>query len=728
MFGTAAMKPRLNSATALPARCSRFPCRNGAVTMSTRLPTSRGRMPPACASARPVAALTSSTIHSSARKATISEAARPSGLASDPSSSRDGAGVGSNGPGRLDAHRRKYARATPDRHPTTRLWCVGPAAATPDRHPATRQRYRTGGTPRPSGSQRRGCGVGPAARRSTGAGRARSFKSAPGWRAAAMRLWCRARRQRPRRSSSVSRARRRWCRSRTPATSASNAACSPQRADSVAQLLQQDRHLAVGVAAGARQAAVHRLAVAGEHLRRVGPAVQRGRPPATPARRSRASPRPARPRPCSPSSSSAPASSSPPASSAAARSTSSAASRAAGQRAGRATRWRAGSRTPAGSAPSAAPRSAAPPRPPAVRRPHRTARAGRPAGGRRSPPRRDRPSGWRPRADRRRAAASRCPGTPWGSARSRPGCRPARRGRRRTWPAARASPAGSSTLSSGGDAHVLRSSDRYAAMPASPSASAKSVSSTTGQPGPSSRWRNSHSASRAGLGRAARARPRVQAQRPPVERRHRAGRIVHSGHRGGDALDRRAGQRARLGRVPGRDQLVDRVQHLARPPGVVAGGLVVEVAAHPQRLVQLPAQHRHLRRPGGRRHAGTAAGRAPGRGRPAPGPARRARAARGCAGTRRGRPRARAGRGRRRAARTRRPRSACRSCRPRRTGSCTPPPAGRRRGRATPRSCPSRVPWPAPPARSAPRRRPRPRSRGRAGRTARPPPRAGRPR
>jgi hypothetical protein len=59
------------------------------------------------------------------------------------------------------------------------------------------------------------------------------------------------------------------------------------------------------------------------------------------------------------------------------------------------------------------------------------------------------------------------------------------------------------TLSSGGDAQASRSSDRYADMPASPSGSAKSASSTTGQPGPSSRIRNTHSASFTGFGRAA---------------------------------------------------------------------------------------------------------------------------------------------------------------------------------------------------------------------------------
>src|SRR6476469_10788601 len=95
-LGRAAMSPRLNSGSALAIRWSRFPWTNGEVRMLTRLPKSRATIPPDCVRFRPVAALTSSTAHRTARKPTFRAAAQPSGLARDPSSLA-GAGVGTLG-------------------------------------------------------------------------------------------------------------------------------------------------------------------------------------------------------------------------------------------------------------------------------------------------------------------------------------------------------------------------------------------------------------------------------------------------------------------------------------------------------------------------------------------------------------------------------------------------------------------------------------------------------
>src|SRR2546430_15555031 len=98
---SAAIRPRLNSGSALPAKCCRLPCRNGANTMSIRLPASLGRIPPDWLRLRPDAALISSTTHSTARNPTIRVAARPSGLPSDPSSTVAGELDELDGTGRL---------------------------------------------------------------------------------------------------------------------------------------------------------------------------------------------------------------------------------------------------------------------------------------------------------------------------------------------------------------------------------------------------------------------------------------------------------------------------------------------------------------------------------------------------------------------------------------------------------------------------------------------------
>src|SRR6266498_629175 len=92
-LGMAAISPRLNSGSALPIRWSIFAWMNGAVRMLTRLPKSRAWSPPAWVRSRPVRALISSTSQRIARKPTLSAAARPSGLASEPSSSGRGSGV-----------------------------------------------------------------------------------------------------------------------------------------------------------------------------------------------------------------------------------------------------------------------------------------------------------------------------------------------------------------------------------------------------------------------------------------------------------------------------------------------------------------------------------------------------------------------------------------------------------------------------------------------------------
>ena len=138
---------------------------------------------------------------------------------------------------------------------------------------------------------------------------------------------------------------------------------------------------------------------------------------------------------------------------------------------------------------------------------------------------------------------------------------------------------------------------RYAAMPVSPSGSAKSARSMVGQVVHASRSWNSHVASFAGFGRAA-----AHALAYSFTARRQTAATAPAGsstcaHRRREPLHGVPGERPRLRGVAGLDESADGVQDVLGACRVVG----VDETADPQRGVELPAQHRDLRRARGAR-------------------------------------------------------------------------------------------------------------------------------